>query len=139
MADAGRFDRLVGELADKAVNRERGTRPPGISAVLNRYEVRDDSERDEIERTFTVLCSLHDNHRDHIWGYYIRNLARPLEFSRPQHRVDRLVGNPPWLRYNAMPEAEQREFKRLSQERGLWAPAQVVTSQDLAGLFVVRA
>lgn len=33
----------------------------------------------------------------------------------------------------------QAEFKRLSQQRGLWAASHVVTSQDLAGLFAARA
>jgi SAM-dependent methyltransferase len=139
VSDAARFDQLIEELADRAANRQAKTKPPSIRAVLNRYGVTEDSEREEITQTFSILCHLHDNGRDHIWGYYIRNLARPLEFARPERRVDRLVGNPPWLRYNAMPEPEQREFRRLSQARGIWAPSQVVTSQDLAGLFVTRA
>lgn len=91
-----------------------------------------------VEATYQALCHLHDSHRDHIWGYYVRNLARPLEFTRPEHRVDRLVGNPPWLRYNAMTASTQKHFRALTRERNLQAPAQVVTSQDLSGLFVAR-
>jgi hypothetical protein len=138
VADAARFDRLVDELAQRAGARSPDTKPPSIKAILNRYEIPED-DRTEVEETFTALCHLHDHGRNHIWGYYVRNLARPYEFTRPEHRVDRLIGNPPWLRYNAMPEAMQREFKRLSRDRHLWAPAQVVTSQDLAGLFVERS
>ncbi len=138
VAEAGSFDRLVAEMATRAANRKPGTKPPSIKAVLKRHAVSGEKAREELETTFAVLCHLHDHARDHIWGYYVRNLARPLEFTRSERRVDRLIGNPPWLRYNAMPQATQREFKRLSQERQIWAPAQVVTSQDLAGLFVAR-
>lgn len=138
VGDAARFDQLVDELATRASTRKAFTKPPGIKGILDRHGV-PPADQPEVEQTFSVLCNLHDNNRNHIWGYYIRNLARPFEFSRSAGRVDRLVGNPPWLRYNAMPAVTQAEFKRLSQERGIWAAAHVVTSQDLAGLFVVRA
>ncbi|HEX8068025.1 MAG TPA: N-6 DNA methylase [Thermoleophilaceae bacterium] len=138
VADAAQFDRLVEELARYAADRTPGSKPPSIKAVLKRYDV-PNADRAELETTFVALCHLHDHGRDHIWGYYVRNLARPYEFTRPEHRVDRLVGNPPWLRYNAMSEAMQQEFRRLSTERHLWAAAQVVTSQDFAGLFVERS
>jgi hypothetical protein len=48
------------------------------------------------------MCRLHDEGRDHIWGYYIRNLARPMWLSRDKNRVDILIGNPPWLAYRAL-------------------------------------
>lgn len=137
VADAGRFDQLVEELAFKASDRRPNTPAPSIRMILNRHEVPPDA-RPVVEQSFRVLCHLHDHGRNHIWGYYIRNLARPLEFTRPEHRIDRLIGNPPWLKYNAMPSGLQAEFKRLSQARRLWAGAHVVTSQDLAGLFVAR-
>lgn len=138
VGDAGRFDQLVEGLASRAADRRPNTKPPGIKQLLDRHHV-PESAREEVERAFGVLCHLHDNGRDHIWGYYVRNLARPLEFTRPQRRADRLVGNPPWLRYNAMPRQLQEEFRRLARERGLWAASHVVTSQDLSGLFVARA
>jgi hypothetical protein len=138
VADVGRFDRLVEDLATKAATRTASGKPPAIAQTLTSYGVTEDADRRMIEDTYVSLCHLHDHHRDHIWGYYVRNLARPVEFSRPQHRVDRLVGNPPWLRYNAMTASTQADFRRLTHERNLQAPAQVVTSQDLSGLFVAR-
>lgn len=138
VADAGRFDRIVDELATKAGQRLANSKPPAITQMLNNYGVTGDDDRAMIEATYQVLCHLHDSHRDHIWGYYVRNLARPLEFTRTEHRVDRLVGNPPWLRYNAMTATTQGHFRRLVRERNLQVAAQVVTSQDLAALFVAR-
>lgn len=85
------------------------------------------------------MCRLHDEGRDHIWGYYVRNLARPLWLSREKNRVDVLVGNPPWLAYRHMTPDMQEAFKSMTEQRGLWAGAEVATHQDLSALFVVRA
>jgi hypothetical protein len=85
------------------------------------------------------MCQLHDEGRDHVWSYYVRNLARPTWLARPGNHVDRLVGNPPWLAYRFMTPDMQAAFRALSEERGLWAGASVATHQDLSALFVVRA
>jgi len=68
VADAARFDRLVDELAERAANRQPKTKPPPIKAVLNRHGITVEREREEIEQTFSILCHLHDNGRDHILG-----------------------------------------------------------------------
>lgn len=85
------------------------------------------------------MCRLHDQGRDHIWGYYIRNLARPLWLSRVENRVDVLLGNPPWLAYSHMTSDMQTVFRSMSEQRDLWAGAQLAPHQDLSALFVVRA
>jgi SAM-dependent methyltransferase len=139
VSNASRFDRFVDELATKAGVRLADGKAPSINQMLKNYGVEDPHDREMLEETYKVLCHLFDHHRDHIWGYYVRNLARPLEFTRVEHRVDRLVGNPPWLRYNAMTAQTQEIFRRLTRDRNLQAAAQVVTSQDLSALFVARS
>ena len=94
--------------------------------------------RKTLDATFRTLCGLHDEGRDHIWSYYVRNLARPWWLALPQNRVDVLVGNPPWLAFRFMTEAMQKAFREYSDERGLWHGAKVATHQDLSGLFLVR-
>ena len=81
LEDAACFDRLVADLSDRAARRERGSRPfPPIKAILNRHGI-EPADRETVEMTFHQLCVLHDDRRDHIWGYYIRNVARPLWFT----------------------------------------------------------
>lgn len=138
LADAGRFDQLVGELTQIATNRVKRSTPPSLKGVFRRYAIHPDDET-TIEETFRTLCRLYDDNRNHIWGYYVRNLARPVWLSRPENRVDVLVGNPPWLSYRFMTAEMQREFRLLSKERGLWAGASVSTNQDLSALFILRA
>ena len=84
------------------------------------------------------MCLLHDQGRNHIWGYYVRNLARPAWLAQTANRVDVLVGNPPWLAYRYMTEAMKTQFAAMSRARNLWAGAGVATHQDLSGLFVAR-
>lgn len=136
--DAGTFDAFVGELADMASRPGRSATPPSLAAVFRRYAVHPDDQA-TVTATFAVMCRLHDEGRNHIWAYYIRNLARPLWLARPDNRVDVLVGNPPWLSYRYMPTAMKAAFSTMSRDRGFWAGAAVASHQDLSALFVARA
>ena len=137
VADAGRFDQLIAELADRASKRKRGSAVPKIDAILDRLAVHPD-DRQAVGAAFKALCALHDDGRNHIWGYYVRNLARPLWFTRPDNRVDVLLGNPPWLSYRFMPDHMQALYRAMSAQRGMWVGGKVSTHQDLSDLFVVR-
>jgi hypothetical protein len=94
-----------------------------------------------VETTYGVLCDLYDQGRDHIWGFYIRNQARPTWLARPENRVDVLVGNPPWLSYRYMPDTMQSVFQRRAKERKLWMGGARgrTTQQDLSAFFVARS
>lgn len=138
VADAARFDGLVADLADAAARDHRPPTAGTLRAVFRRYTV-DPADEAMIAGTYQVMCELHDTGRDHIWGYYVRNLARPVWLSRPANRVDVLVGNPPWLSYRYMPPAMKADFRAMSTARGFWAGAAVATHQDLSALFVARA
>lgn len=139
LSDAGQFDRLVAELSDLASTpRKKGDKEPSPKAVLRRFGI-EPSDETVLAETFKTLCELHEGGHDHIWGYYVRNLARPVWLARLENRVDVLVGNPPWLSYRFMTAEMQKEFRRLSEERGLWAGAAVATHQDLSTLFVLRS
>lgn len=138
LADAGAFDRLISELANLATrNRTYGTIPK-LTTLFKRQAISED-DQPAITESFQVLCRLHDEERDHIWSYYIRNLVRPVWLSRPENRVDILVGNPPWLSYRHMPAEMQEVFREMSKDRGLWHGNTVATHQDLSGLFVARS
>lgn len=138
LARPDHFDRLVEQLTMLAANREPGAALPSITAILSRYQIAD-ADRPVLEATFSILCSLHDQGRDHIWGYYARNLARPIWMNLERASIDVLVGNPPWLSFRYMPGEMQKTFRRESQARKLWAGAKVATHQDLSAYFVVKS
>lgn len=138
LADAAQFDELVNEMARRAANRPAHGAPPSLSPVFRRLSVAAE-HRETVTNTFRTMCRLHDEGRDHIWGYYVRNLARPMWLCRKANRVDVLIGNPPWLAYRHMTSEMQRAFKRMSEARNLWAGKEQATHQDLSALFAVRA
>ena len=138
LEDAPKFDRLVVEMAERASNK-RPTGPiPSLRPVFNRLGI-SEHHRAIIDDTFATMCRLHDEGRDHIWGYYIRNLARPMWLARNPNQVDCLIGNPPWLAFRFMSDDMKRTFQRMSEARGLWYGRESATHQDLSGLFLVRA
>jgi hypothetical protein len=137
--EPARFDRLVADLATRAAKRKRGSKAPSIVGILNRHSVAGEADRAAMTTAFHKLCRLHDQRRDHVWSYYIRNRARPLAFTRENGQADLLLGNPPWLAYRAMPRQLQKRYRTLAQERGLWVGGKVATHQDLSDLFVARA
>ena len=137
ITDASSFDLLVRDLADKAVDPPRRS-PASLAGTFHSFRVPEDS-RAMVERTFQNMCDLHDRERDHIWGYYVRNLVRPVWLARPDNRIDVLVGNPPWLKYRDMTAVQKESFAMMSGERGLWEGKALATSHDLAALFVARS
>jgi len=82
LADAGRFDRLVADLATAASTRAPASRVPLLTATFRLYAI-EPTDQPMITETFRIMCGLHDRGRNHIWGYYIRNLARPMSLSQP--------------------------------------------------------
>ncbi len=138
LEDPGRFDQFVEAMTKLAGNRKPGAPVQKLTGIYQRYAVPPAAHK-TLEETFHALCKLHDEGRDHIWSYYIRNLARPWWLAQEPNRVDVLIGNPPWLAYRFMTEAMQEAFRDFSKDRGLWHGAKVATHQDLSGLFLVRA
>jgi hypothetical protein len=140
VADVGRFDHLVNELTSRASTRDQGAPRPRIAGLLNGLGIAD-RDRPTIEATYSVLCDLHDNGLNHIWGYYVRNQSRPTWLARRENRVDALIGNPPWLAYRFMPAALQDIYRQRAREMNLWLGGARgrTTQQDLSSYFVARA
>lgn len=136
--DATTFDRLVERLSELATSRKPGSAIPSLKPVFAHFAVHPD-DQSELTETFTIMCQLVDEGRDHVWGYYVRNVARPLWLTRPENHVDALIGNPPWLSYRYMPKDMQKQFEAESKARGLWEGGKVATHQDLSAYFVARA
>jgi hypothetical protein len=125
-----KFDLLIAEIADKASS----SRPLGNT--LSRFAV-PPAHRQQLEAVYGRFRQLAEDGRNHVWGYFVRNLARPRAFQLDP--VDRLVGNPPWLPYRNMSEPVKSRFKEECQIRGLWTGGRSATQQDLSAYFVVKS
>ncbi len=108
---------------------------PGIeadlTAVLNLNTKADKKSLIEFYRRIRQYI---EEGRNHVWHWYIENLVQPIRLS--QNPVTRLVGNPPWVVYNAMTDERQDAFRQQAQARKIWAGANLATQNDLAATFV---
>ena len=84
----------------------------------------------EIHRRFREYIG---DGRNHVWHWYISNLVQPYRLT--QQPVSRIVGNPPWVVYNAMTAERQDAFRQQAQDRNLWAGAHLATQNDIAATF----
>lgn len=134
LADAAVFDNLVRRwtgLIEEA--RRRGARPSVDTAIQMVGGLHGDEA--QLRETFTALARLDSP----VWSYYIRNLVRPVWLSRPENRVDVLIGNPPWLAYSKMTASMQARYKALAKDRNLLAGRRGASGRDLSTLFLVRS
>ena len=136
--DARDFDRLISAMADKATDTTDRKNDVLINPILKRFGIAG-ADAVTLSATFDTMRRLHESGRDHIWGYYVRNLIRPIWLADDDHKVDVLVGNPPWLRYSKMLKSMQTRYKDLSRTLGLLAGPLGASGRDLSTLFVARA
>ncbi len=139
LQDAAGFDRLITEMADAAVDptRDKTAAAKVMRPILHRRGIAHDGDQALLIATYDTLRDLHRTGRNHIWGYYVRNLIRPLWVSHSA-KVDVLIGNPPWLRYSKMTAGMQQRYKALAQHRGLLTGGLGASARDLSTVFVAR-
>jgi hypothetical protein len=75
------FDSLVATMTDKAAARRPGDPVPQMKGIYDRHGVHPD-DRAVLDATMQTLCRLCDEGRNHVWGFFIRNEARPRWLSR---------------------------------------------------------
>ena len=129
--ESDRFDPLILDLS-QAVAQSTDT-----DTVLDRRQITDPVERATMTQIAAQMRKLHAIGRDHVWGYYLRNMVRPAVISA--QRVDAIVGNPPWLTYSRSSDIVREELVNLSQNTyGIWAGGRQAPHQDVATLFFSR-
>ena len=107
---------------------------PGIeddlTAVLN---LNTEDEKGSLIETYRRFRRYIEEGRNHVWYWYISNLVQPYRLT--QQPASRIVGNPPWVVYNAMSSERQDAFRQQAQDRKLWASANLATQNDIAATF----
>ena len=124
------IDRLVSEMA-AAIDEGRDA-----ENVLDGYAMSDEC-RQSMEAVAALMKELHAADRNHVWAYYIRNMIRPAIIS--EEKVDRIIGNPPWLTYGQSADIIREELRGMSESRyQIWAGGKLAPHQDIATLFYTR-
>ena len=124
------IDQLISELAT-AIDEGRDT-----EHVTDAYEM-SDASRQSVQAVATAMKDLHAAERNHVWAYYIRNMIRPAVIA--EQKVDRIIGNPPWLTYSQSADIIRTELREMSEQRyQIWAGGKLAPHQDIATLFYTR-
>ncbi len=124
------IDRLISEMAT-AIDESRDA-----NRVTDGYQMSDECRR-SLKIVAVLMKELHDADRNHVWAYYIRNMIRPAVIS--EEKVDRIIGNPPWLTYGQSADIVREELRGMSEDRyQIWAGGNQAPHQDIATLFFTR-
>ena len=112
-----------------------GNQYPEIEADLTHYlDLNTAADTAAVLELYRRLREYIEQGKNHVWQWYISNLVQPIRLTKNQ--VSRLVGNPPWVVYNAMAADRQDKFREQALLRGVWAGANLATQNDLAATFV---
>ena len=123
-------DRLIAAMA-AAIDEGRDAQ-----RLADDYPMSDDARR-SVKAVAAAMGQLHDNHRNHVWAYYIRNMIRPAIIA--EEKVDAIIGNPPWLTYGQSADIIREELRGMSESRyQIWAGGKLAPHQDIATLFYTR-
>ena len=124
------IDRIISEMAvaiDQGRNAEH---------VADAYPMSEEC-RQGIRAVAVLMSELHAADRNHVWAYYIRNMVRPAVIA--EEKVDRIIGNPPWLTYSQSADIVRAELREMCEKRyQIWAGGQLAPHQDIATLFYTR-
>ena len=106
--------------------------PPGVGRGMGA----DDAE--SVRAAHAEMSRIVREEGNGVWAWYIRNQAAPL-LLRGGPPVRRIVSNPPWVRLNAMSDAERAAAVRgLASDLGMYEGGKRATAFDIASLFVAR-
>jgi hypothetical protein len=133
--DPNLFGFIIAELLQAS---ERGATASDVEATLRRCQEIGDMDRQTLVETYGELRKLRRAGRNHVWGYYARNIARPVWLSRRAGRFDRVIGNPPWLSFRYMSEEMQAKARAGMKFYDIWVGGKLATHQDLSGYFFAR-
>ncbi len=124
------IDRLISEMAT-AIDEGRDAERIADERPMS------DECRQSVKAIATAMRELHAADRNHVWAYYIRNMIRPAVIA--EEKVDRIIGNPPWLTYGQSADIIRTELREMSEKRyQIWAGGKLAPHQDIATLFYTR-
>ena len=126
-----RFPQLLAHIFNYA---NRPDTPDNEAVLLTVLNLPNQADRDAVTAVYRRLREYIASGRNNVWQWYIANLIQPLRLANMP--VSRMVGNPPWVVYNAMDDERQNAFRDHAVERGLWAGRYLATQNDLAATFV---
>lgn len=134
------FDQLI-TLCDDLVNNYEKTLDRNRFIELTAKNLPDNHGSNLPAQLYDIYCALKqakDAGRDSIWKFIIQNSYKPVFLK---NRFDIVVGNPPWLTYADIANADyQSEIKRLADEYNVTPPNKAnMPHLEIAAVFLAHS
>ena len=91
---------------------------------------------------YKIFLKLEEEDKNHVWTSIIKNAFAPLTITSSIGKFDYVVGNPPWINWESLPEYYRENTKDLWDHYGLLIRTKGMgmgkIKKDMAMLFVTR-
>jgi methylase of polypeptide subunit release factors len=139
LVDKGALGKLL-ETLDRYVRLKYSPKDFG-EAIKGELELSEE-ELGLAKKLYKTFSKLEDEGKNHVWTSIIKNAFAPLTIVNSYGKFDHVVGNPPWINWESLPESYRDETKRLWDQYGLLTKTKGMglgkTKRDMAMLFVTR-
>jgi hypothetical protein len=112
----GSFDRFCNLLEESIIQH---LSPPAFVARLTK-QLPDlpwtSADTETLQTTYHHLQKLHQEGKDGIWARLLKNLFAPLTIGQ----FDYIVGNPPWINWEHLPDGYRQSIKPVWERYGLF-------------------
>lgn len=122
------------ETADRYVRMKY--KPDDFKEVIKDDFTTDENQIFLITKLYENFLRLEKEGKNHVWTSIIRNAFAPLFIGK----FDYVVGNPPWVVWENLPNEYRRSLESLLKDYKLWKPGERLGGAeiDISSLFVYR-
>ncbi|MEM4827917.1 MAG: N-6 DNA methylase, partial [Desulfurococcaceae archaeon] len=131
IVDSGLLPRVLSEVTSAL--RSRYTPEDFKNRIKHVFKDVSNSELDVLTRFYATLLKLEEEGKNDVWVSIIRNAFAPML----KGKFDYVVGNPPWVRWEELPESYREVSKALWETYGILGKG-AGFKRDLAMLFLAR-
>ncbi len=133
-------DGLLGELLTHIEDRLRLKYEPDdfVDYIRFKMGIEDESLLEDLKKLYSVFYRLEVEGKNRIWVSIIRNAFAPLL----KGKFDYVVGNPPWINWESLPEDYRQRSKDLWDQYDLLkgkGKGMGKVKREIASLFVARS
>ncbi len=134
VVDSGRLSNVLSDIRMAVDNRYTVDEFRGF--VVSRYQL-SEGDVDVLAKLFDVFLKLESEGKNHVWVSIVRNAFAPIL----SERFDYVVGNPPWVNWENLPEGYREVSKGVWETYGLTRVRGMglgKVKRDMSMLFLAR-
>ena len=139
IVDKGALSKLL-EVLDRCVRLRY--KPQEFNEIIMKDFGLSDNGLQLVGELYKTFLKLEEDGKNHVWTSIIKNAFAPLTIVSSYGRFDYVIGNPPWINWENLPESYRNETKKLWDFYGLLKKTKGMglgkVKRDMAMLFLAR-